>query len=157
MSGPTLPISEEKRCWNCTHTLPVSFFHKGADRCKQCAKVYAAAYREANKQKVLASSKRAYQKNKDHHKKRVEERRLERDYGLTQEDYNTMVKNQNNRCAICDKPGGFGLEKLVIDHCHTTGKVRGLLCRLCNNSLGGFRDKIEILKSAVRYLEKNNG
>lgn len=152
--GPTLPISEEKRCFSCTNTKSILDFHKGADRCKDCAKVYAKEYREKNPEKAKAASKTAYKKNQEKHKKRVEVRRLERDYGLSQEDYHAMITKQNNRCAICDKAGGFGLEKLVIDHCHKSGKVRGLLCRLCNTSLGGFRDDEELLMNAVYYLRR---
>ena len=63
-----------------------------------------------------------------------------------------MLGAQNGRCAICGRPeteaGG-----LAVDHCHATGKVRGLLCTLCNTALGKFRDRTDILRAAIRYLE----
>ena len=155
--GPTLPVSEEKRCWACKSVKITFDFHKGADRCKDCAKAYAKKYREENLEKARLTSKLSYQKNVDRHKKRVEVRRLEREYGLSQEDYRNLLVEHDNKCAICDKIGGVGLEKLVIDHCHKSGKVRGLLCRLCNTSLGGFQDSPHILNKAIQYVEKQNG
>ena len=152
--GPTLSISKEKRCYNCTNTKSISDFHKGASQCKDCAKVYAKEYREKNYTKVREVQKASYQKYQEKYKKRADVRRIERDYGLSEEDYQALIKKQNNRCAICDKTGGFGLEKLVIDHCHKSGKVRGMLCRLCNTSLGGFRDNEEQLMNAIYYLRR---
>ena len=147
----------EKRCFNCKENYPIDFFHKGADRCKQCAKEYAAAYREANRDKTRASSKKSYLKNREKHLLRVEERRLEREYGLTKKAHNILFEQHNNRCAICNIESGIGLKKLVVDHCHSTGKVRGLLCRLCNTSLGGFKDNVDTLNAAIKYLEDRNG
>ena len=54
-------------------------------------------------------------------------------------------------CKICDDP-----DDLVIDHCHTTGRVRGILCRTCNGGLGFFKDNIKALAGAVLYLSNNN-
>jgi hypothetical protein len=59
-----------------------------------------------------------------------------------------MKKSQENKCWICESK-----TSLVVDHDHSTGKVRGLLCSLCNTSLGGFKDNIESLKKAIEYLE----
>jgi len=71
-------------------------------------------------------------------------------YGLTLEEYETMEKNQNGCCAICKTPFEKNGE---IDHNHTSGKIRGLLCHHCNIALGSFKDNPEILKNAIRYLE----
>jgi len=82
--------------------------------------------------------------------------RMKKAYGIELEEYEEMAKAQKGRCAIC---GGEGFELvpgqrslLVIDHCHTTGKVRGLLCHNCNRGLGLFKDSVESLSNAVRYL-----
>ena len=79
-----------------------------------------------------------------------------------------MVEEQNNLCAICSQPetqmrtrtaGEFKGMKIVaglaIDHCHTTGKIRALLCRKCNLGLGAFNDNVEIIKLAIDYLNKH--
>ncbi len=71
-------------------------------------------------------------------------------HGIIDLQYIQMEFDQDRRCAICKQS-----KPLEIDHCHTTGKVRGLLCSNCNKVLGMVGDKIETLKEAIRYLEKN--
>lgn len=80
---------------------------------------------------------------------------LQKNFGLTIDDYNQILKKQNGVCAICFKKsekakGRWG--KLYVDHCHKTGKIRGLLCNRCNLGLGHFEDSPELLFSATNYL-----
>lgn len=75
-------------------------------------------------------------------------RRLKHEYGLSEEDYNNLHVQQNNQCKIC----GITPKKLVVDHCHTTGRVRGLLCHNCNTGLGQFKDNTQFLQLAIKYL-----
>lgn len=82
-------------------------------------------------------------------------------YGLRFKDYRKLFLRQKRRCAICGKKAQdvhFNDEQtrleLVVDHCHDTGRVRGLLCGICNTGLGFFKDDRERLLSAVRYLEQ---
>lgn len=86
--------------------------------------------------------------------------RLMKAYGITLKAYRQMVIDHDGKCAIC---GGEGFElvkgqklKLVIDHCHETGAVRGLLCHNCNRGIGLLQDKVQNLQSAVGYLERCN-
>lgn len=79
---------------------------------------------------------------------------LKRRYGITIDDYNNMLSTQNYSCGICKIPLNTYGRAFGVDHCHTTGKVRGLLCHSCNLSLGGFFDNIIYLKNAINYLEK---
>lgn len=82
-----------------------------------------------------------------------------RKYGLTIEKYERLLKKQNNVCMIC-KGSNENLRwngRLAIDHCHKTGKVRGLLCDKCNKGLGQFNDDITLFKEAIKYLRKNQG
>lgn len=72
--------------------------------------------------------------------------------GLTPEDYGAMLAQQSNRCAICANTQAG--RRLAVDHCHTTGVVRGLLCSACNIGLGCFKDSIELLNSAVSYITR---
>jgi Recombination endonuclease VII len=77
-------------------------------------------------------------------------------FGLTQEQYDAMLVDQDFKCAVCrtDDPGlkrGWS-----VDHCHATNKVRGLLCNSCNLGLGQFRDNPSIIASAISYLIRNN-
>jgi DNA mismatch repair ATPase MutS len=66
-----------------------------------------------------------------------------------------MFLEQRGKCKICNKPLHYDKRSTHIDHCHTSGKVRGLLCHLCNPMLGMAQDKIETLQSAIRYLKEH--
>ena len=81
---------------------------------------------------------------------------LKRMYGISSEDFDKLLTEQNHCCAICgtSEPGGR-YDTFNVDHCHETGKVRGLLCKSCNIALGEFKDDIDMLKKAVVYLEKD--
>lgn len=78
-------------------------------------------------------------------------------YGITPEDYESMLADQDGVCAICHEPETLirrgTVCSLTIDHDHMTGKVRGLLCNNCNRALGLFNDNQKILRSAAEYLE----
>lgn len=85
------------------------------------------------------------------------EKHLKNTYGITYEEYLKLLADQKEKCAIC---GGEGFKidprqkiKLVIDHCHTTGRVRGMLCHNCNRGLGLFKDSVYNLQKAIDYLE----
>lgn len=74
-------------------------------------------------------------------------------YGITEEELGDMYKAQEGKCLIC-KQHEDTVGTLNIDHCHTTGKVRGLLCKRCNMGIGYFKDNVELLRKAAKYLEK---
>ena len=76
-------------------------------------------------------------------------------YGITQDDYDALLILQENKCAICSttEPGGRR-NNWHIDHDHVSGKVRGLLCWLCNSGLGQFKDNERSLRKAANYVEK---
>jgi formate dehydrogenase maturation protein FdhE len=70
---------------------------------------------------------------------------------MTQTDYDNMLTAQNGVCAICGNPPKSG-KKLVVDHNHKTGEVRGLLCTPCNTGIGLLKDNQAILKNASNYI-----
>jgi hypothetical protein len=71
-------------------------------------------------------------------------------YGITLEQYDAIVVAQDGRCGICRER-----KELVVDHCHTKNRVRGLLCSGCNTGIGHLKDDPALLKSAILYLECN--
>ena len=86
--------------------------------------------------------------------------KVKRIYGLEKEDFERMCDEQENKCKICDMEFMSGLLEMKerkyapnIDHCHDSGKVRGLLCGSCNKGLGNFKDSKKNLQSAMEYLE----
>lgn len=85
--------------------------------------------------------------------------KLKKAYGITLDQYNEMLSKQDGKCMIClvnnngyyrKKPRAF-----AVDHCHTTGKIRGLLCSDCNTGIGLLKDNIDLLNNAIKYLNKN--
>ena len=79
-------------------------------------------------------------------------------YGMTLAEYNALLREQGGVCALCRKaaPGTNSRnDKLVVDHCHTTGAVRGLLCHTCNRALGLLKDDAVLLRRAITYLAKH--
>lgn len=80
----------------------------------------------------------------------------QRKFGITPEDYETLLENQNNCCALCGKPEVVTwkgkVKQLAVDHDHSTGLVRSLLCQKCNTGLGSFNDSEELLEKAIKYL-----
>jgi len=172
-------------CKSCTSEYSKQHYQNSKDKRKLQMKEWgisnrdkrneiAKRYRVNNPDKAAESQKKWKSENKEHldlyHKEYFskEEKRDKRrirnyinglkNYGLTLEEYESLVKEQNNQCKICSfKFKSFrecNKPQLIpqIDHCHTTGKVRGLLCTLCNISLGGFKDNINTLQNAIKYL-----
>lgn len=118
-------------------------------RTAEQARAYNKAYYAANKDKA-----KAY---RIANKERVEDARLQDKYGITAEQRDVMLAAQGFKCAVCStaSPGGQG--NWHVDHCHTTGRVRGLLCCNCNRGLGYFRDNSEFLTNAIAYLNDPRG
>lgn len=84
---------------------------------------------------------------------------LKRYYGISKEEYNDLSTKQNNCCAICNKQetaiyaSTKKTKLLSVDHCHKTGKIRGLLCSNCNHGIGKFKDDANLLLAALKYLQ----
>ena len=79
---------------------------------------------------------------------------LKTTYNITVEEYDLLLKAQNNSCAICGGPPSVVGNNLHVDHNHTTGKNRGLLCGHCNLILGQSKENKDILRKSIEYLEK---
>lgn len=75
---------------------------------------------------------------------------LQRKFGMTKTDYEGLLQKQNHVCAICQ---GTSTRALAVDHCHNTGKIRGLLCTNCNRGLGYLKDSAELLRKAANYID----
>jgi hypothetical protein len=141
-----------KKCTSCKEEKPTSEFYVRKDRntfvsaCKTCTIKNNFTYRDKEHQKAYKA---------DYHKNNLP-RKLRNDlkkYGLTFDQYNQMLDRQNKCCAMCKLPPSAN-KRLSIDHCHSTGKVRGLLCSNCNFILGLAKDSPAVLKNGAYYLEK---
>ena len=94
---------------------------------------------------------------RENHPDRVLNKRYKERYGITLDEYNVMLKDQNHKCYLCGIDEVDAREgKLCVDHCHTSGKVRKLLCHNCNCGLGNFQDNPDVLEKAVKYLRNKS-
>lgn len=91
--------------------------------------------------------------SKDRTSKRKKRSGLMKDFGINADQYEAMLAEQNHVCAICNKPDICNRD-LAVDHCHTTNRVRGLLCTNCNMALGKFQDDLQNLRKAIEYMER---
>lgn len=141
-----------KKCTSCGKDKPLDDFwsdkrrtHGKQARCKVCRTAETRAYRAAHPE----LNKVRYTKEKA----RERERHLIRKYGISGQAYTQMLNKQNGCCAICASPEKNQFEEVFhVDHCHTTGSVRGLLCRGCNHMLGAMNDDPNLLLRAIKYL-----
>lgn len=96
--------------------------------------------------------------NTEESKRRLRNNSLKHNYGITLEEYEQLVTVQNGKCALCGVipiPTKKYKHPLVVDHCHISNGVRELLCYCCNNGLGMFKENIELLQKAIKYIEKH--
>lgn len=143
---------EGRTCIKCGETKDIEEFYKS----RRNKDNYAIRYTTECKKCALKNRREHYKENKD----RILDEHRFRSYGVTKEEYEQMLQDQDGKCAICKREElarAYVTKKvraLAVDHCHVTGYVRGLLCRACNLGIGHFDDNLEFLKEAVKYLEE---
>jgi hypothetical protein len=113
-----------------------------------------------HKDKIRAKQKVWYEKNRDkvqrYNKSRARQNWLIRRYSLTIEEWNAMFRAQGRRCAACGSRRANKYRRgWHVDHCHRTGKIRAILCFLCNSGIGKAKDDIKTLRKWVAYLERH--
>ena len=174
---------QTKCCTKCKTVFPATteYFYKNSSgkfgltpRCKSCVN----DDNKLNHQKRLADdperiralanarAKKSYAKNLDTNRARQREHQLANRLdpikgeiikarkraggaGLSPEEVQIIRDNQDNKCAICASP-----DPTDLDHCHTTKRIRWLLCKHCNRGLGAFRDSPELMRKAAQMLEE---
>lgn len=137
-------------------------------QCKSCLKKYRdenktqrsetiKKWRDRNPEKVREYNLKDAPRNRERVRKwrlKNPDYRFLREYGITQNDFENLFENQNGKCAICKIDHSELPKRLHVDHCHATGKVRWLLCSICNQALGMFKDDTSLLDRAKEYLTK---
>lgn len=117
----------------------------------EAQKAYDEAYREKNRERIKARQRAWYLDNRTKVISNSLRNRDKRWYGITEEEYEDALHLQGGKCAICGVAPKKG-RRLCVDHCHCSGRFRGLLCDLCNKGLGQFKDDREVLARAIAYL-----
>lgn len=137
--GRLLP--EIKKCCDCLKEKSLGEFHRqsASKDGRQCRCIPCRAFTDAERRR----------KDPEKFKRQAANVKLRCCYGLEPEDFTQLRKNQGDRCAICQEKF---LETPNVDHCHTTKKIRGLLCHNCNRGLGLFKDSSARLLAAMEYL-----
>lgn len=144
-----------KRCAGCGETKARDEFYASKNRrdgmhgyCKPCADARSHAWKVANVERVREYGRDWRRLNLD--RRRASERLTK--YGVSPDEFESMLRAQDGRCAICvdEFPA-----TPHVDHCHETGKIRGLLCNNCNTGLGRFRDNPMLLQAATIYLAES--
>lgn len=172
----------ERVCNSCKEIKNLNLFFKQKKgkyghtaTCKECCKIKErekynsseatrlikktsyAKYRLNNLEKRREYNRAWEASNKD----KCKNTRLKKTFGITLDQYNSMLNNQNGVCAICKNPetalytDNKTIKNLAIDHCHKTGNIRGLLCSRCNTGIGHFKENLDYLNNAIDYLSTN--
>lgn len=147
-----------KVCTTCLVTKSVSLFYRKItrtkrgwawdSRCIDCRRRECKRYGATNKESRNARLRAWRRKNPAAATKNDRNRRLRRQYGITVAEVEKMRKRQNGRCAICQKK----TNRLFVDHCHTKGHVRALLCQTCNTFLGWYEKKADTILKFQQYI-----
>ena len=156
---PDPKIVSDKICTNCGNT-----FSKRKSSFYCSTKCQQQKWKENNPEAVKILSQRSHKnwckKHPDRARKTArvyyDKTYMEQTYGLSLEQFDEILRNQNGVCAICKGVNENG-RRLSIDHNHENNKIRGLLCIKCNSGIGQLGDSIEKLLSAVDYLRRTNG
>lgn len=133
---------------------------------------HARQWRQKNSEKVndkiredrLVNPEKYREWEREQRNKNIEKSRYKdvlKKHKITADDYNKLVIEQNDLCKICSKKEtkksrtDGNICRLALDHCHKTGKIRGLLCHHCNAAIGHLKDDINLLQKAIEYLKRH--
>lgn len=148
-----------KSCTGCKSVKPLSSFYANKRvkdgrmaKCKECWKEKGKKYHQKNREKMNARTRAYYQAHLEQSRLWSRRNNVKR-YGVSEEEYDALFKRGAGQCWICHGDPDTG-KQLSIDHDHTTGVIRGLLCRTCNFGVGSFRDNPALCESGASYLRR---
>jgi len=146
-----------KQCTKCKEIKELNLFIKKNDIasgvgsiCKTCVNKRCNAWNDRHRDKINARSRELYKNDNGTKSKNCQ---LKHMYGITLDQYNQMLADQQDKCAICFRKRSKS-RRLAVDHCHKTGKVRGLLCTRCNLAFGYVNENLDTILGMVDYARK---
>jgi hypothetical protein len=131
---PGTKVYHGSPCKNCGNTLR----YAGDRQCIPCNRRNNRKFAEANPDRTRSHMRKSW---------------LRRWYGITPEDFERMLQEQDGRCAICRTDDPSPWRVFGVDHDHESGRIRGLLCDRCNSGIARFREDPDVLRRALAYLE----
>ena len=146
-------------CGICNSEKRIMLLKSGKEKlvCDKCRKEKASLWQKQNKERVNEKNRKWTSLNYKQKYNSSKNSKLLKEYNITLEDFNKMLEEQNHKCKICGKEETKELNntkwKLSVDHCHKTGKVRGLLCAKCNVGLAKFEEDEQQFLNAIKYLK----
>lgn len=150
---------KQLNCGICGSLKRITIQKDGKEKlvCDKCAKERSSLWQKENKDKVNEKNRKWAKDNYEQKYNNSKNSKLIKEYGITLEEYNKMFEEQNHVCKICGKEETRKLDetiwKLSVDHCHETGKIRGLLCSKCNVGLSKFEENEQLFLNAISYLK----
>lgn len=147
-----------KPCSQCGEIKPLSEFYKQrqyySGRCKNCMQDARKEYTQKRGHVWKETRRNRYASDKEYRQK-IRGRELYRKYKITQQEYDDLLEKQGGVCKICKQLRPWrGSTTLHVDHCHQSGRVRGLLCHFCNSLLGYTGEDIAVPRAAIEYLRE---
>lgn len=172
-------LMTSKLCKHCNKRKSLANFSMNGlyrrNQCRECVATRKSAWRIANLEQVRNTEQKRYHSNKPTILRKMREKyhatpaglrseKRKRDYnkhyatrilylyGLSEAEYDALLKRQGGKCAICksNKSGSDYHKRLAVDHCHKSGRIRGILCSMCNTKLGWFEKH---LKRILQYVQ----
>lgn len=153
-------VGGRTKCRQCKNAETSERYYSDAETMQRKKRIAKTNYR-TNREHKLSYAKEYLSKNRDavNAKKRDDYRNrgrnnwLQKEYGISEDEFENLLKSQNGRCAICgtDSPGG-SRKMWNVDHDHKSGNVRGLLCWNCNSAIGLLKDDCNIIMAAARHV-----
>jgi hypothetical protein len=147
-----------KKCTKCLAIKSEDSFNKAKKNkdglngwCRVCTNEYSREWARKNKKRHQENYNRWRQNNLEH----ANDLDRLRSYGLPSGRYKQILEIQKGCCAICKANSPAPKKTFCVDHCHETGKVRGLLCHRCNTMLGHAKENLETLKNAINFLTRD--
>ena len=143
-----------KICSKCNIGTDFYIAHTGVRSayCKACMRVRSLLYAKQHPEVARANHKKWRLANPEKQASSVRFSNMKRLFGIGKLEYNALYLKQNGCCALCSLPESIIRRSLAVDHSHSTGKIRGLLCFKCNTALGKFGDNPELLMKAAKYV-----
>ncbi len=135
-------MHKDKRCFSCGIAKPTTEYYRSNTRyfqreCKECTKQRRSKWWRSPTGKLSSANTK-----------------LKARFGITLDEYHALLDQQGGECLICFAHLSVMGHRLAVDHCHKTGRIRGLLCKSCNVGIGNFDDCPERLRRAAAYLER---